>query len=116
MLLMKTADVWYAIFAASVLCSLWIVAMCFKREGQNTLLENEAKLQETENRLQDAERAKRDLVKECNHLKETGVQRSFQEQKKLEKIELERDAAHEKNGRPLHRAQRAQRRAGKKTA
>ncbi|HEY5260398.1 MAG TPA: hypothetical protein VIJ46_07090, partial [Rhabdochlamydiaceae bacterium] len=98
MLLMKTADVWYAIFAASALCSLWIVALCFKREGQNTLLENEAKLQGTENRLQDAERAKRDLVKECNHLKEAGVQRSFQEQKKLEKIELERDAAHKKTG------------------
>ncbi len=98
LLFLKTADVWFAIFAASALCSLWIVALCFKREGQNTLLENEAKLQETENRLQEAERAKRDLVKESNHLKEAGVQRAFQEQKKLEKIELDRDAANKKTG------------------
>lgn len=102
LLLIKTADVWFAIFAASSLCSLWVVGLSFNREERQALLENETKLQEVENRLQEAERGKRELVQESNHLREAQVQRSFQEQKKLEKIELERDAAVKKTGDLFH--------------
>ncbi len=98
LLLIKTADVWFAIFAASCLCSFWIAGLSFSREEQQALLENAMKLQEAEDRFREAKRGTQELIKESNHLKEAQVQRSFQEQKKLEKIELERDAAAKKTG------------------
>ena len=98
MLVLKTADFWYAIFALSCLCSVWIVGLCFHREEQSALLEQETLLRDVENRLEESQESRKELVKECNQLKEAAVQRAFQEQKKLEKIELERDAANKKTG------------------